>query len=262
MHTCMHAIAFCPLARASRETTRASSAKDSPRCYSLRMPLLAVGTTNPGKVAAVRDALASYPALSGMYLLCALTSFTAPVVSVLPRSWRMSLSPSCSFANAAFHGSGTGWTPSPQKVSSGVSDQPKTLAETTQGARNRAERAAAAAGADAFGIGMESGLFESEGRLFDVCACAIFDGKEMHIGYSCAWELPPAVQEKVVKEGMDLTQVSQSDYRTAAAAAARSAIVDQQSRRVSLTWLDARNRRRLSMPAKSATIRTSETRAA
>lgn len=29
------------------------------------MPLLAVGTTNPGKVAAVRDALASYPALSG-----------------------------------------------------------------------------------------------------------------------------------------------------------------------------------------------------
>lgn len=54
---------------------------------------------------------------------------------------------------------------------------------------------------------MESGLFESEGRLFDVCACAIFDGQEMHIGYSCAWELPQAVQEKVLKEGMDLTQV-------------------------------------------------------
>ena len=89
-----------------------------------------------------------------------------------------------------------------------MSDQPKTLAETTQGARNRAQRAAAAAGgADSFGIGMESGLFESDGRLFDVCACAIFDGQEMHIGYSCAWELPPAVQQKVLKEGMDLTQV-------------------------------------------------------
>lgn len=99
------------------------------------------------------------------------------------------------------------WDLSPQKVSSGVSDQPKTLAETTQGARNRAERAAAAAGGNnAFGIGMESGLFESEGRLFDVCACAIYDGDEMHIGYSCAWELPPAVSEKVLKEGMDLTQ--------------------------------------------------------
>lgn len=101
-----------------------------------------------------------------------------------------------------------GWTPLPQKVSSGVSDQPKTLAETTQGARNRAQRAAAAAGGTStFGIGMESGLFESDGRLFDVCACAIFDGQEMHIGYSCAWELPPAVQEKVLKQGMDLTQV-------------------------------------------------------
>ena len=89
-----------------------------------------------------------------------------------------------------------------------MSDQPKTLAETTQGARNRAQRAAAAAGGPStFGIGMESGLFESGGRLFDVCACAIFDGQEMHIGYSCAWELPPAVQEKVLKEGMDLTQV-------------------------------------------------------
>ena len=43
------------------------------------------------------------------------------------------------------------------------------------------------------GIGMESGLFCSDGRLFDVCACAIYDGKHTHVGYSCAWELPPAV---------------------------------------------------------------------
>ena len=128
------------------------------------MPLLAVGTANPGKVYAVVRALEAYPALSG-------------------------------------------YRPSPQKVSSGVSDQPKTLAETTQGARNRAERAAAAAGgADTLGIGMESGLFESDGRLFDLCACVIFDGKEAHVGYSCAWELPPAVTEKVLNEGMDLTQ--------------------------------------------------------
>jgi non-canonical (house-cleaning) NTP pyrophosphatase len=99
-----------------------------------------------------------------------------------------------------------------------VSDQPKTLAETTQGARNRAQRAAAAAGgSNPFGIGMESGLFESEGRLFDVCACAIYDGQEMHIGYSCAWELPPAVQEKVLKEGMDLTQVRPHDFARSSA---------------------------------------------
>jgi non-canonical (house-cleaning) NTP pyrophosphatase len=91
------------------------------------MPTLAVGTTNPGKVAAVRAALAAYPALA---------DFSA----------------------------------APSKVDSGVSEQPRTLDETTRGARNRAQRAAAGSGPRAFGIGMESGLFESDGRLFNLCA--------------------------------------------------------------------------------------------
>jgi hypothetical protein len=50
------------------------------------MPLLAVGTTNPGKVAAVRDALASYPALSGANaLVCSFPakfSLSAPALVV------------------------------------------------------------------------------------------------------------------------------------------------------------------------------------
>ena len=52
------------------------------------MPLLAVGTINPGKVAAVRNALSGYQHLAG-------------------------------------------YTPTPKKVSSGVSDQPMSMAETT-----------------------------------------------------------------------------------------------------------------------------------
>ena len=126
------------------------------------MPSLAVGTTNPGKVAAVESVLTAHPALRSLKIV-------------------------------------------PVKVDSGVSDQPKTLEETTRGARNRAQAAARAEGADALGIGLESGLFESDGRMFDVCACVIFDGAHSHVGYSCAWELPPAVTEKV-REGLDLTQ--------------------------------------------------------
>jgi len=122
---------------------------------------MAVGTTNPGKVAAVRTAVAGYSSLAPWEILTA-------------------------------------------KVDSGVSDQPATLDETTQGAKNRAQRARVQREAE-LGIGMESGLFEAGGRLFDVCACVIDDGKQQHVGYSCAWELPTEVQKKV-KEGMNLTE--------------------------------------------------------
>jgi non-canonical (house-cleaning) NTP pyrophosphatase len=53
---------------------------------------------------------------------------------------------------------------------------------------------------------MESGLFRVETKLFDVCACAIFDGEHHHLGYSCAWELPEAVVRKVEDEGKNLTE--------------------------------------------------------
>jgi hypothetical protein len=134
---------------------------------------VAIGTTNAGKCQAVRAALASYERLAG----CALA---------------------------------------PTKVESGVADQPMTLAETLQGAKNRARGAleafweggegggggggrgggrggrdaeekgdgggnggSAAGAAAAWGIGMESGLFEDpDGALFDLTACCIFDGQE------------------------------------------------------------------------------------
>jgi inosine/xanthosine triphosphatase len=93
----------------------------------------------------------------------------------------------------------------PQKVASGVSDQPSTLEETTRGAGRRA-RAAAACGGTVLGIGMESGLFDvGDDKTFDVCACVIYDGVASHIGYSCAWELPPRVQRLVKESGMNLT---------------------------------------------------------
>ena len=93
----------------------------------------------------------------------------------------------------------------PQKVESGVSDQPSTLEETTRGASNRA-RAAAARGGTELGIGMESGLFDvGDDKTFDVCACVIYDGTALHVGYSCTWELPPKIRRLVKESGMNLT---------------------------------------------------------
>eukprot|EP00928_Gymnodinium_smaydae_P061082 TRINITY_DN4515_c0_g1_i3.p1 TRINITY_DN4515_c0_g1~~TRINITY_DN4515_c0_g1_i3.p1 ORF type:complete len:211 (+),score=31.99 TRINITY_DN4515_c0_g1_i3:61-633(+) len=92
------------------------------------------------------------------------------------------------------------------KVDSGVSDQPMTMEETTQGARNRARAARAAIEGATIGIGMESGLFKTGGKLFDLSACAIDDGEQFHIGYSCAWELPDAVRRRVEEEKMNLTE--------------------------------------------------------
>ena len=65
-----------------------------------------------------------------------------------------------------------------------------TLEETTQGAKNRAMSAASMEAASAgeggnqsvLGMGIESGLFEVEGKMFDVCCCAIWDGLEHHVG--------------------------------------------------------------------------------
>lgn len=140
--------------------------------------IIAIGTTNPGKVQAVRDTIAAYDKLSG------------PSVVLLP----------C-------------------KVESGVSDQPMTMAESARGAESRALRARSEAMAKhrdtiggvrlILGVGMESGLFEGpNGKLFDVCACVIFDGVHPHLGFSCAWALPDRVTAKIREEGMDMTQAA------------------------------------------------------
>ena len=84
------------------------------------------------------------------------------------------------------------------------SDQPRTLEETTTGAKNRARGATAAEPSAELGIGLESGLFQADGRLFDVCACSLWDGETHHVGYSCAWELPPRVVEQAPPRSWEL----------------------------------------------------------
>src|SRR3989344_517192 len=92
-------------------------------------------------------------------------------------------------------------------VDSGVSAQPKSFEETIQGAINRAK--------DSFkdcdySIGLESGLMNvphSKSGYMDVCVCAIYDGKEFHIGLSSAWEFPKKeITASILNEGLDINQ--------------------------------------------------------
>ena len=96
----------------------------------------------------------------------------------------------------------------PQKVESGVSDQPSTLEETTLGAGNRA-RAAAARGGTVLGMlsAWRAGCSTRATTRPSMCApgCVIYDGVASHVCYSCAWELPPKIRRLVKESGMNLT---------------------------------------------------------
>ena len=89
-------------------------------------------------------------------------------------------------------------------VTSGVSEQPKSLDEIVRGAVNRAKHAFQYCD---YSFGIESGLMEvpyTKTGLMDACACVIYDGKQTHIGLSCAFECPPDVIKAVLREGCDL----------------------------------------------------------
>ncbi|MEA1929786.1 MAG: inosine/xanthosine triphosphatase [Patescibacteria group bacterium] len=92
-------------------------------------------------------------------------------------------------------------------VESDVSDQPQTLEETVRGATNRAKKIFDHCD---YSIGLESGLMHvpqtKSGRM-DVSACAIYDGKEFHLGLSSAWEVPRAVA-KYIDDGLDMNEAA------------------------------------------------------
>jgi len=91
-------------------------------------------------------------------------------------------------------------------VLSGVADQPKTLHETSQGAVNRAK--AAFSGCE-LSVGIESGLmkapFTRSGYL-NFTVAVIYDGKDLHVGHSTGFDLPPAML-KGLGEGEEVDKV-------------------------------------------------------
>ncbi|HYV33396.1 MAG TPA: inosine/xanthosine triphosphatase [Candidatus Limnocylindria bacterium] len=84
---------------------------------------------------------------------------------------------------------------------------PKGFEEINQGAMDRA-KAAFDEGCD-FSFGIESGLIavpKTKTGYMEVAACAIYDGKNYHLGLSPAFEWPKAVADGIVNKGLDGSQ--------------------------------------------------------
>lgn len=93
-------------------------------------------------------------------------------------------------------------------VSSGVSEQPMSLEETLQGAINRAKNSFNNCH---YSFGLESGMIKvpyTKTGYMDVCACAIYDGEEIYLGLSSAWETPEAVFIEMHENGLDMNQAA------------------------------------------------------
>jgi|GEM_PF-253778 len=91
-------------------------------------------------------------------------------------------------------------------VSSAVSEQPLSLEETIQGAKNRAEKAFQL---HSISVGLEGGLMEipaTDREFMHVSICSIFDGKHHHLGMSCGFRIPKKVSTLILQEGLDLNQ--------------------------------------------------------
>ena len=92
------------------------------------------------------------------------------------------------------------------EASSDVSDEPKTMEETIRGAMNRAKYSFNNCD---YSFGLESGVMQvpyTKTGYMDVCACAIFDGKEFYLGLSSAFEWPQNIMNLVLGEGLNISQ--------------------------------------------------------
>jgi inosine/xanthosine triphosphatase len=91
-------------------------------------------------------------------------------------------------------------------VPSDISEQPLSLSETIQGAKNRAK--AAFQDCD-YSIGMESGFMkvpEARTDYMEQTVCVIYDGNEFHIGFGPSFECPQKVMDLILTKGYDLNQ--------------------------------------------------------
>jgi inosine/xanthosine triphosphatase len=94
-------------------------------------------------------------------------------------------------------------------VTSGVSNQPLSLEETTLGAKNRAKHAFGACPSCRYGFGIESGLFQVNGTetgFLEACICCIYDGTSHFVGMSCGFEVPKPILNFILEKKMDLAQ--------------------------------------------------------
>lgn len=83
---------------------------------------------------------------------------------------------------------------------------PKSLEETVAGAIDRAKQAYVG---NEYGFGIESGLMkvpQTKSGYMEVAVCVIYDGKQLHMGLSPAFEWPKKVLEGILNKGLDGSQ--------------------------------------------------------
>ncbi len=93
-------------------------------------------------------------------------------------------------------------------VDSGVSKQPKTLKQTTEGAMNRARNAFNDCD---LSIGLESGLMEvpyTKSGYMDITMCAIYDGKNFHLGGSSVFEYPKSMVDLIFTKDYEVNEAA------------------------------------------------------
>ncbi len=102
------------------------------------------------------------------------------------------------------------------EASSEVPEQPTSLEEITAGATNRARNAFQDCD---YSIGIESGFMvvpHSKSGYMNVCAAAIFDGTDMHLGLSSAFETPDTeIMRLTVEDGLTLAEAANKTGLTA-----------------------------------------------
>jgi len=113
---------------------------------------------------------------------------------------------------AARHGFEMYFTEKPEvigaSIPSGVSDQPKSIEETLQGACNRAE-AAFTNGFD-YGVGLEGGVMQVLNRPYIVSACAVCCKDGLFTGFTPAFRIPDEVGKLVYGEDIGVNEGLQS----------------------------------------------------
>ena len=140
-----------------------------------KFSVVGVGTTNKCKVAAVRQVLATTPAIARSLVACKVSTG----VDEQPVGLDVTIAGAKNRAAAA-----------------------RELVRRSAPKRRRGSP-------PSLGLGMESGIFQVGGKWFDVCVASAFDGAEHHLGLSCAFEVPPAVARALFsKAGMDLSKAS------------------------------------------------------
>jgi len=92
---------------------------------------------------------------------------------------------------------------------------PKNIEETVAGAVDRAKQAYV--GHD-YGFGIEGGLIavpQTKTGYMEVAVCAIYDGKDVHLGLSQGCEWPRKVTHSILYEGLDGSQAMKKHGITA-----------------------------------------------